>query len=294
MDAIMSALSRGVNDIFGVLKGISVGDILDVIILTFLIYKAIQLVRDTHAGQLLKGVVYLVLCNIVVNLLDMTIMKMVFQVVWSVGLIAIVIVFQPELRHLVERLGRSKIGLFGRTISMEAEERQLRATIEELVKACVAMAESKTGALIVLEQNTVLSDVVDSGTLVDAAISRELLCNVFYPKSPLHDGAAVIRGGRIYAAACILPLTQNHDLDRELGTRHRSAIGLSEVSDALVLVVSEETGVISLANHGQLTRDFDSITLTTKLEELLIGDRFEKRKTTKAKKDQGKGGDRRG
>ena len=294
MDAIMSALSRGVNDIFGVLKGISVGDILDVIILTFLIYKAIQLVRDTHAGQLLKGVVYLVLCNIVVNLLDMTIMKMVFQVVWSVGLIAIVIVFQPELRHLVERLGRSKIGLFGRTISMEAEERQLRATIEELVKACVAMSESKTGALIVLEQNTVLSDVVDSGTLVDAAISRELLCNVFYPKSPLHDGAAVIRGGRIYAAACILPLTQNHDLDRELGTRHRSAIGLSEGSDALVLVVSEETGVISLANHGQLTRDFDSITLTTKLEELLIGDRFEKRKITKAKKDQGKGGDRRG
>ena len=294
MDAIMSALSRGVNDVFGVLKGISVGDVLDVIILTFLIYKAIQLVRDTHAGQLLKGVVYLVLCNIVVNLLDMTIMKMVFQVVWSVGLIAIVIVFQPELRHLVERLGRSKIGLFGRTISMEAEERQLRATIEELVKACVAMSESKTGALIVLEQNTVLSDVVDSGTLVDAAISRELLCNVFYPKSPLHDGAAVIRGGRIYAAACILPLTQNHDLDRELGTRHRSAIGLSEVSDALVLVVSEETGVISLANHGQLTRDFDSITLTTKLEELLIGDRFEKRKTTKAKKEQGKGGDRRG
>lgn len=277
MERILNMLSQGISNIIGVIAGISIGDILDILILTLLIYKAIQLVRETHAGQLMKGVIYLLLCNIVVNLLDMTMMKMILQTVWGIGLIAIIILFQPELRQMLEKLGKSKLGVLGRTMTIENEEHAVRSTIDGLVKACVSMADSKTGALIVLEQSTILNDVVASGTYVDAAVSRELLCNIFYPKSPLHDGAAVIRGNRIYAAACILPLTQNIDLNRELGTRHRSAIGMSEASDAVVVVVSEETGTISIANKGELKRGYDSITLKTELEALLIGDRFDKK-----------------
>lgn len=279
MDKILSVLSQGLNNIMGVLAGITLGDILDVIVLSLLIYKAIQLVRETHAGQLMKGVIYLLICSVLVNLLNMNMLKLILQVVWEIGFIAIIVLFQPELRHLLEKLGKSKIGMFGRALSMEEEESEVRNAIDGLVKACVSMSDSKTGALMVLEQSTILNDVVASGTCIDAQVSRELLCNIFYPKSPLHDGAVVVRNNRIYAAACILPLTQNTNLSRELGTRHRSAIGMSEASDAVVIVVSEETGIISIANNGELTRGYDSITLKTELEALLIGDRFDKKKS---------------
>ena len=272
----LSAISQGLQNIFGVIKGIGIGDILDVILLSLLIYKAFQLVRQTHAGQLMKGVIYLLICNIFVNLFDMSVMQIILRMVWEIGFIALIILFQPELRQLLEKLGKSKLGMLGHTTAAEEEEMAVRNTIDHLVKSCVAMSETKTGALVVLEQTTILNDVVSSGTVVDAAVSRDLLCNIFYPKSPLHDGAVVVRDNRIYAASCILPLTQNTDLNRELGTRHRAAIGMSEQSDAFVLVVSEETGTISLACKGELKRGFDSITLKTELESLLIGERFTK------------------
>lgn len=276
MSNIFSALSRGLHNIFGVISGINIGDVLDIILLSLLIYKAFQLVRETHAGQLMKGVIYLLIANIFVNLFDMSVMQIILRMVWEIGFIAIIILFQPELRQLLEKLGKSKIAMLGRTASAEEDELAIRSTIDNMVKACVSMSETKTGALMVVEQTTILNDVVSSGTKVDAAVSRDLLCNIFYPKSPLHDGAVVIRENRIHSASCILPLTQNTDVSRELGTRHRAAIGMSERSDGAVVVVSEETGIISIANKGELKRGFDSITLKTELEALLIGDRFEK------------------
>ncbi len=282
MENVMSAFADGFNNLIGVVMGISIGDILDIFVLTFLIYKAIKLVRDTHAGQLLKGIIYLLVASLVVNLLDMTMLKMILQMVWELGFIALIVLFQPELRHLLERLGKSKLKMLGR-VTMEEEEQAIRGTIDHLVKSSVAMSETKTGALMVLEQSTILNDVVSSGTVVDGAVTRELLCNIFYPKSPLHDGAVVVRNNRVYAASCILPLTQNHDISRELGTRHRSALGMSENSDAVVIVVSEETGTISIAHNGELKRGYDSITLKTELEALLIGDRFENKTENKMK-----------
>lgn len=276
MSNIFSALSRGLHNIFGVISGINIGDVLDIILLSLLIYKAFQLVRETHAGQLMKGVIYLLIANIFVNLFDMSVMQIILRMVWEIGFIAIIILFQPELRQLLEKLGKSKIAMLGRTASAEEDELAIRSTIDNMVKACVSMSETKTGALMVVEQTTILNDVVSSGSKVDAAVSRDLLCNIFYPKSPLHDGAVVIRENRIHSASCILPLTQNTDVSRELGTRHRAAIGMSERSDGVVVVVSEETGIISIANKGELKRGFDSITLKTELEALLIGDRFEK------------------
>ncbi len=276
MSNIISALSRGLHNIFGVISGINIGDVLDIILLSLLIYKAFQLVRETHAGQLMKGVIYLLIANIFVNLFDMSVMQIILRMVWEIGFIAIIILFQPELRQLLEKLGKSKLAMLGRATAAEDDELAIRSTIDNMVKACVSMSETKTGALMVLEQTTILNDVVASGTTVDAAVSRDLLCNIFYPKSPLHDGAVVIRENRIHSASCILPLTQNSDVSRELGTRHRAAIGMSERSDGVVVVVSEETGIISIANKGELKRGFDSITLKTELEALLIGDRFEK------------------
>ncbi len=282
MENVLSAFADGFNNLVGVVMGISFGDILDILVLTFLIYKAIKLVRDTHAGQLLKGIIYLLVASLVVNLLDMTMLKMILQMVWELGFIALIVLFQPELRHLLERLGKSKLKMLGR-VTMEDEEQAIRNTIDHLVKSSVAMSETKVGALMVLEQSTILNDVVSSGTVVDGAVTRELLCNIFYPKSPLHDGAVVVRNNRVYAASCILPLTQNHDISRELGTRHRSALGMSENSDAVVIVVSEETGTISIAHNGELKRGYDSITLKTELEALLIGDRFENKTENKMK-----------
>ncbi len=277
MENLFSYFSRALSNIFGVIAGISFGDVLDILVLTFIIYKTIQFVRETHAGQLLKGVIYLLICNIIVNLLEMNMLKMILQVVWEIGFVAIIVLFQPELRHFLENLGKSKIGLLGK-LSMEEEEVQLYETIDGLVKACVSMSGTKTGALVVLEQTTILNAVVDTGTAIDGKVTKELLCNIFYPKAPLHDGAVVIRDGRVQSAACILPLTHNSDLSVELGTRHRAAIGMSENSDAVVVVVSEETGTISVASKGELKRGYDSITLKTELEALLVGDRFDKKK----------------
>ena len=234
MTQVFAVISEVFHNIWGVIRGISIGDALDIIILTFLIYKAIQLVRETHAGQLLKGIIILLVVDFIVRILDMTIMKMILQTVWSVGIVALIVLFQPELRHVLEQLGRSKFGTLGRTLSAEETQQSIKNSIEAACKACISMSASKTGALIVFENNTILNDVVSTGSLIDANATQELLCNIFYPKAPLHDGAVVIRAGRVMAAACILPLTKNTNISLDLGTRHRSAIGMSENSDAVV------------------------------------------------------------
>ena len=271
MTQLLNGISEVLNNIIGVFKGISIGDILDIVILTFLIYKAVQLVRETHAGQLLKGIIFFVLIDILVNVLDMTMMKVILQTVWSVGILALIVLFQPELRHVLEQLGRNKLGSLGRTLSDEEAQQSIRRSIEEVCKACMSMSNAKVGALIVFENKTILNDVVDSGSTVDAVVSREMLENIFYPKAPLHDGAVVIRDGRIHSAACILPLTKNTNISLALGTRHRAAIGMSENSDATIVVVSEETGTVSVASKGNLKRGFDAITLKTELESSISG-----------------------
>ena len=184
MTQLLNGISEVFNNIIGVFKGISIGDILDIVILTFLIYKAVQLVRETHAGQLLKGIIFLVLIDILVNVLDMTMMKVILQTVWSVGILALIVLFQPELRHVLEQLGRNKLGSLGRTLSDEEAQQSIRRSIEEVCKACMSMSNAKVGALIVFENKTILNDVVDSGSTVDAVVSREMLENIFYPKAP--------------------------------------------------------------------------------------------------------------
>ncbi len=272
MERFVSTISQIWHNILGVLGGITVGDILDIIIVTFLLYKAIQFIRETHAGQLLKGLLVLLFVNLVVRALNMTMMSLLLQAVWSIGLIAVIILFQPEIRHFLERLGRSKLKFLGKGISLEDSVQIKRKSIAQICKAAGTMSTAKTGALIVFENLTILDNVVETGSPMDALVSNELLCNIFFPKAPLHDGAVVIRDDKIAASACILPLTATNDLNRELGTRHRAAIGLSEQSDAVVVVVSEETGIISVAFGGQIERGFNSVTLKTRLEELLIGD----------------------
>ena len=270
MERVLSTISQYWHYLLGVLGGITVGDILDIIIVTFLLYKAIQFVRETHAGQLLKGLLILLGVNIIVRALNMTMMSMLLQTVWSIGLIAVIILFQPELRNLLERIGRSKFKFLGKSISLEDAMEEKKNTIGQVCKAAGSLSNSKTGALMVFENLTILDNVIKSGSSMDAIVSNDLLCNIFFPKAPLHDGAVIIRDNKVAAASCILPLTATNDLNRELGTRHRAAIGMTEQSDAVVVVVSEETGIISVAFGGQIERGFDSVTLKTRLEELLI------------------------
>lgn len=288
MDQFWATISHLWHNILGVLSGISVGDVLDIIIVTFLLYKAIQFVRETHAGQLLKGLLILLAVNIVVRALEMEMMSILLQAVWSIGLIAVIILFQPELRHLLERLGRSKFKFLGMGITAEESSETKRQTISHVCKACTSMSASKIGALIVFENLTILDHVIQSGNTLDATVTTELLCNVFYPKAPLHDGAVVIRDGKIASAACILPLTSTHNLSRELGTRHRAAIGITEQSDAVVVVVSEETGIISVAHKGQIQREFNSVTLKAHLEDLIIGGADAEQKPTEKIKSRWK------
>lgn len=224
-------------------------DILDVLIVAYVMYYLYSMIKDTKAATLLKGLIILGFITMLSSWLDFYVINWLLQKSMTVVLIALPIVFQPELRKTLERLGRGK--LF-RKSALEKETSE--KIIEELVGSAVTMARHKVGALIVVEQQTGLSDYIETGTTINANISRELILTIFAHNTPLHDGAIITRGGLIMAAGCLLPLTDDRSLSRELGTRHRSAIGMSEQTDALVIVVSEESGTISLAQEGKLQR----------------------------------------
>lgn len=245
-------------------------DILDILIVTFIIYKCIQFMRETRAEQLLKGLVVFFAVYIVALALDLKAFLWIVNLVYVNAIVVIVVLFQPELRSLLERMGRGGFKSFGQTFTADRPHEATDKMIDAICKACLSMHNTKTGALIVIERKTQLSEVAATGTIVDAAPSKSLVENVFYPKSPLHDGAMIIRDGRIYAAACILPLTQNTSIDPSLGTRHRAAIGVSEICDGIVVVVSEETGIISVAEGGVITRNYTEQTLRRLLELKLI------------------------
>ena len=248
-------------------------NILDITLLTVLIYNLLKLVSYTRASSLFKGIVFILAMAMISDALEMNAVSWVLQQIISVGVVVLVIVFQPELRRVLEQLGRSKLArqLFG------SQKRQRNAQMEqhvsEIVKALIDMSRKKIGALIVIERSTKLGDVIESGTVVDAEISSQLIENIFEPNTPLHDGAMIIRDERIAAAACILQLSDDYSISRELGTRHRAAIGSTEATDAVALIVSEETGIISMTREGKLTRYLDSKSLNILLHELFTPDR---------------------
>ncbi len=231
-------------------------DIIDILIVAFALYKAIKLVQETRAQQLVKAIVILLLILWGSTLLRLHTITYILENVMQVGFLALIIIFQPELRRALEKVGRSKIG---KLFSQSPEN--IDHMVEELAEATTYLSSHKIGALIVLEQSTKLGEIVATGTRLSANISSALLINIFIPNTPLHDGAVVISDGHISAASCLLPLTQNDSLSRELGTRHRAALGMSEISDAIIIVVSEETGKISVARDGNMVRNLTADTL---------------------------------
>ena len=237
-----------------IVSGIGITDILDILIVTFIIYKLLDFIRETRAEQLAKGLLVLVIITVLSKVLQLYTLHWILSGGMTVGLIDIVVIFQPELRRGLEYLGRSKLS----NVLTEVDKDEAKHMVGQLVEAVDTMSSSRTGALIVIEREISLNDIAETGTVIDAAVSAQLIGNIFYEGAPLHDGALIIRGDRLYAAGCVLPLTQNKDLNKELGTRHRAGIGITENSDALVIIVSEETGIISTAQNGKLTRFLDA------------------------------------
>ena len=249
-------------------------DILDILAVTFIIYQCIKLVRDTRAFQLLKGILALMIIYWTADQFSLDTLSFIMRNVMSTGVLALVIVFQPELRRILEQLAQTKlsnISLFN--VSQEEQERRRQQTsyaINVVCDACEELSASKTGALLVFERKTRLGEIVKTGTVVDAYPTKELLGNIFFVNTPLHDGATIIREGRVYASGCFLPLSENYTISKEMGTRHRAALGMSENSDAVIVVVSEETGIISVAEGGKIQRRLTVNALKTLLRRELL------------------------
>lgn len=242
-------------------------DIIDIIIVAFVIYKAISLVKETRAQTLLKGILILLVIMQLSSWMQLNTINYILRNIMQVGIIAVIILFQPELRRILDKVGRSNFGIF--KSDEKSEEAVFAETISAVADAATELSATKTGALMVILRQTKLGEVITTGTPVDAQISSQLLGNLFFPKSPLHDGAVIIDGNRVVAAACYLPLTDDRSLSKELGTRHRAGIGISETADCVVVIVSEETGKISLALNGNLTRNLSPESLKKWLEKLL-------------------------
>ena len=255
-----------------ILRTIRIQDVLDILIVAYLVYKLIDLLRETRAGQLIKGVLGIILVYVLSQAFQLRAVSAIIRYLITYGVFALLIIFQPELRKILEKLGRTSFSLtqIRKTVnsiggnSFENNSNMMRC-INAICDSCAILSKERTGALIVIERSTRLGDIIATGTLVDASPSAELIRNIFFKNSPLHDGAMVIRDGRVHAAGCFLPLSNNYDISRTLGTRHRAALGMSENSDAVIVVVSEETGTISIAQGGVIERGFDIPRLETRL-----------------------------
>lgn len=247
----MQQLTNFFNKIIVSFSILKISDVLDILIVAALIYAVIGIVRRTSSSRGAKGMLMLLIALGISEFFHLNMLRYLLGKTVELGLIAIVIIFRPELRRVLERMGS---GTFGSLFSSAEVYGSQEKAIEQTVLACIDMARTNTGALIVFERKSGLEEIIDTGSLIDAYVSAELLRNIFFINSPLHDGAVVIRGGRIYSAGCMLPLSHNSGISRDLGMRHRSAIGISETSDAICVVVSEETGSISIAENGTLKR----------------------------------------
>lgn len=253
---------------FNYLSTIQVNDIIDIIIVAYLIYKIIGLIRKTSSYNLAKGLVLVLIMVWLSGILKLTMINYLLKKAVEIGLIALVIIFQPELRKLLAKVGSGSF--FGIFSGRGQNTSEIEAAINQTVLACEQMSATKTGALIIFEKDFVLNDIITTGTVIDSDITAELLKNIFYPKAPLHDGALIIRNNRIAAAGCVLPLTSKTNLSKDLGMRHRAGIGISEQSDALVVIVSEETGAISVAAEGMLKRNLNRDTFEKLLRKELV------------------------
>ena len=260
------------NQLVFAIENIKIFDFLDIAIMAFIVYKVIEFLRDTRAGQLAKGILFLFVAFFLSVAFKLASLQWLLIKLLDYALIILIIIFQPEIRKLLEKVGRSNISFFGKPQEHDEENERIRDCIDSVCKSVSVMSDKKIGALIVFERNTMLDEISNTGTALNAEPSYELISNVFYPKSPLHDGALVIKNGILSAAGCILPLTFNNQLNSQLGTRHRAAIGMSENSDALVVVVSEETGTISIAVNGRIVRDLNGVTLKEELYSNLLKD----------------------
>ena len=251
-----------VENVFkNIVSSVGITDVLDIAIITFLVYKLLGFIRETRAEQLAKGLLLLVVATVLSKWMHLYTLHWLLSGLISAGLVAIVVIFQPELRRALEYLGRSRIT----NIVGEVDKEEAKRIVGQFVEAVDSMSASRTGALIVIEREISLNDIVETGTVIDSQITAQMIGTIFYEGTPLHDGAVIVRGDKLYAAGCVLPLTQNKELNKELGTRHRAGIGITENSDALVIIVSEETGIISIAQNGKLTRFLDGKTIEKKL-----------------------------
>ena len=257
-------------------------DYLDILLLAYLIYKGIKIIKETRAEQLIKGIILLAVLFFVVNQFEFKAMKVIIETFLNVGIIAILIVFQPELRRVLEKMGRTtRMKKLALNFDSKADlaNADMHNCIEAVCTACEQLSQTATGALIVFERETRLGEQIDTGTILNGTPSPELFGNIFFPNTPLHDGAVIIRDGKIYAAGCFLPKPQKEELiSKALGSRHRAAIGMSEVSDAIIGVVSEETGTISVAENGNLTRFYNKDTLRKLLTQKLIPEKPDTKK----------------
>ncbi len=269
---------------FSLMSTIHLKDIIDLAVLAYIIYLLLKLIRETRAGQLVKGILLLVAGYALSSLLEFTVIKYILGHALDIGLIAMLIIFQPELRRVLEQFGQTKIGinLIGIGALSNDVKQKWNIAIEAICDSCVELSASCTGALIVIERKTKLGEQIETGTIMNATPSKEVFGNIFYPKTPLHDGAVIMRDGTILAAACFLPRPKSDlSIDKALGSRHRAAIGMSENSDAVVIVVSEETGQISIAMNGVLTRDYTRLRLKSTLEKEIFNESPEDEENSK-------------
>lgn len=251
-----------INMILSDIQNITIWSVVDILVVAFIFYKGYMLIKETRAEQLLKGILLILILIPVSYILKLDILYFILSKTITIGVIAVIIIFQPEIRRGLEHIGRSTFDDF----HIIQNDEEIEKVITNICEAVENMAKTKTGALIAVEQGTGLGDIVSTGIKMDSLVSRELIENIFVKNTPLHDGATIIKNDRILASACVLPLTNNNNISKQLGTRHRAAIGLSEASDALIIIVSEETGAISLAIKGRLTRNFDG----DKLKSILL------------------------
>lgn len=259
----MMNFQRFWNEIRDTLLNFRVNNVIDILIIAAVIYQLYKLVKETRAEQLAKGLVVLIVVTKLSEWLKLYTLRWVLERLLGAGLIAIVVIFQPEIRRAFEYIGRSRL-----MSTVKDWRGGLDPAVDEIVQACASLSRQKIGALIVLERKTGLNEIVETGTEINGKISMGLLINIFIPKTPLHDGAVIIKRDVLRAAACFLPITDNNRLSKELGTRHRAALGISERSDCLVIVVSEETGAISTCEAGEISRYLDEETLRRKLADI--------------------------
>lgn len=270
MSKFITTLVEQFSNLWSQLRAMRIVDFLDIIIMSIIIYYAYKFIKTRRAGKLAIGLVIMLLVFIISDVLNMYGLRFLLSNIFQIGLIAIVILFQPELRAALEKMGAQPLKGFKNIAAQKSSSAS--AMIANVCSAVTGLAQTKTGALIVIERLTKLGDIEKTGTTFNADPNSELIKNIFFNKAPLHDGALIISDNRIVAAGCFLPLSQRDDIIKDLGTRHRAAIGMSENSDAIVIVVSEETGTISLALNGELKRNFDYTSLKNQLYALLINE----------------------